>query len=435
MNIPEERRKKLLFVSYYVPPRPGVGTRRSQQLLKLLSSYGWDVTTVTATFNDTGVRQNAYIETNYTHVRENIKKMLGLSQTSTQEQFGLEIARFGEKKTLKQRIISAGFAISTYPDIQIGWLPHAVPTVRSLLATRAFDAMLSSSAPYTVNLIAALSRSLTVPWIADLRDLWTGIQTLNYSPLRAFLDTQLEAFALSRTQAITTVSQPWADYLQLRYERPTYNIPNAFDEDEWFDIPFGSMHRCTFAFAGQLYGARINFEPFLSAVRNLLDARQISASELAVNIYSGHDKYLEQQIALLGLGAVISLQTAVERLGIMRIERSADRLLLFLWDGPGTEGMVPGKLYEYLGARREVLAIGGPSESAVDGVLNVTGAGSRARYQTEIQDRIMEAIIQHRNCNVRLIDESRVAPFTARRMAKQFADALDEVVIRHHLGV
>ena len=47
-----------------------------------------------------------------------------------------------------------------------------------------------------------------------------------------------------------------------------------------------------------------------------------------------------------------------------RLQREADVLLLVRNEGPGYEAMVPGKLYEYLAARRPIVAMVGEGEAA-----------------------------------------------------------------------
>ena len=58
------------------------------------------------------------------------------------------------------------------------------------------------------------------------------------------------------------------------------------------------------------------------------------------------------------------------------MQKDADVLLLVRNEGPGYEAMVPGKLYEYLAARRPIVAMVGTSEAS--GLARACGAAVAA---------------------------------------------------------
>ena len=67
--------RRLLFVSYWVPPRMAIATVRSTHILTHLSRYGWDVTTVTARLENGG---ESFVQTGYWDVKGSIKRAFGL---------------------------------------------------------------------------------------------------------------------------------------------------------------------------------------------------------------------------------------------------------------------------------------------------------------------------------------------------------------------
>jgi hypothetical protein len=62
---------------------------------------------------------------------------------------------------------------------------------------------------------------------------------------------------------------------------------------------------------------------------------------------------------------------------------SSDALLLIVDDAPESHAIVPGKLFEYLGAGKPILAIA-PHGSAVERLLHQTGCGEVAE-RTELE--------------------------------------------------
>jgi hypothetical protein len=60
----------------------------------------------------------------------------------------------------------------------------------------------------------------------------------------------------------------------------------------------------------------------------------------------------------------IEICRPVPRAEILRIERAADALLLCRWANPRDDGIIPGKVFEYIGARRPILAVGSTTGEA-----------------------------------------------------------------------
>ena len=55
---------------------------------------------------------------------------------------------------------------------------------------------------------------------------------------------------------------------------------------------------------------------------------------------------------------LVAVHPQVPYLEAIAIQHRADVLLLMQWDDPREQGNVPGKLFEYLGARRPILGLG-----------------------------------------------------------------------------
>jgi hypothetical protein len=107
-----------------------------------------------------------------------------------------------------------------YPDAEKGWKSFAVKAGNELLQSEDIDVMISSSSPVTCHIIAKELKSRhNIPWVADLRDLWTQNHDYPYSSLRKLLETRLERKTLSAADALVTVSQPWAKKLEMLHMR------------------------------------------------------------------------------------------------------------------------------------------------------------------------------------------------------------------------
>jgi hypothetical protein len=107
----------------------------------------------------------------------------------------------------------------------------------------------------------------------------------------------------------------------------------------------------------------------------------------------------------------------------------AHALLLVVDDVPGAEGIVPGKVFEYIGARRPILAIA--PEGAVADLIRRTGAG-RVLARNDL-DAIGEAVAalyeQWKATGSTRFEgnEREVAAVSRRERTRQLASVLDEV--------
>jgi len=392
-------------------------------LIEYLPQHGWEVTVFTAALAGAG---EGVIQSEYLDMPEALKAAVGLRGKSAHGALGIAPAPRGLRRSPRQWAVAWGYRLTSYPDPHIGWLLPGKRALKAALARERFDAVLSSSPPFTTDLMLRLTRP-GIPWVADYRDLW-GDSGYYASRLRQHADRMLERWTLQRVSALTTVSEPMASLLRTRRSDVTVEvIPNAFDEREWRDVPFSQEERTTLVYAGQLFGGRRDPRPLFRAVSALIARGELSVQDLHIDLYSASEPWLSRAIAETNLEAVVRVKGVVSREDVMRAERRADRLLVLLWDGTNAEGILTGKLFEYLGAQRRIVATGGPQESALDRVLQATGAGTRANDEAAIAREVLDAVAEHRAGCVRRVDPAALAPYSAFEMARRFAGVLDRV--------
>ncbi len=373
------------------------------------------------------------VQTRYLDVRASAKRIFGIGDGSTHEALGATPAAHGAKRSLRQWAVDTGYVLAGYPDAIVGWLPYGRRAIGALLRSGRYDAVLSSSPPFTTNVMLG-SLHLNIPWVADFRDLWADTDA-HTSPIRRWLDARLEHWSLSRAAALTTISEPMAVSLRRRHPNVAVEVvPNAFDELEWSAYPFERNEHCTILYAGTFHAGRRDPSLLFSTLRAMLDRGVLHERDIRVDIYAPAEAWLRSLLEQHRLGNIVRVRGTVSRESVMKAERQADRLLVILWDGPGSEGTLTGKVFEYLGARRRIVAIGGPEHSSIDDLLLTTGSGRRYRSAEELEREIAEAIAEHRDGAVSIIDPSSVASYEAKAMARRFAEILDGVVRRGPLS-
>jgi glycosyltransferase involved in cell wall biosynthesis len=172
------------------------------------------------------------------------------------------------------------------------------------------------------------------------------------------LERRLERFTLSSAAGLVTVSEPLAEVLRGRHHRPTITVTNGFDPADYPETSHPATDGITLLYTGQLF-SRQDPSPLIRALA-LLDA-----SERQQVIVRFVGKFLAMQLAgplalaeSLGVRDRIELLPPVPYRDSLRMQRDADVLVQFSWNDPSQTGVLSGKLFEYIGARRPILLVG-----------------------------------------------------------------------------
>jgi len=416
--------KRALLLTYYVPPRAAIASVRIGHLLEHLPRYGWEVVPVTPDFGDTAYGANVRT-TSVVDFKAPVRRILGVkAHESTHERLGF--ASTGVRPpSLMRRAVALGYNVAEFANTRFGWLVPGSHAVARMLRNERFDAVISTSPPSATHLVAARVHG-HIPWIADLRDPWHRNDEMVFPAPLAALDRALEPRTFRTAAALTIVSEPLAARLRVRYPSiPVFAIPNAFSAREWDGVAFARPERATFMHPGQLYEGRRDPRPFFAALASLIADGSIEPGEIEVNFYGCTQPWLRAQIAAYGLDGIVRTYETLAREKILALERASSRLLLFLWDGPDEEGTYTGKLFEYLGARRKIIAVGGAPRMVIDDALARSGAGARYRDTATLRAAILDVVREHRAGFEAMVPSDAVAPFESVHLARQFARVLD----------
>lgn len=382
-----EPRKRVLIVTTAFPPNGSAGRFRPLKLLRLLPQRGWDVAILT-TSPEIGAdaRINSEIPPNSRVVRAWLPQVRDRliafakgwagERESRSANGGTTVSSSSQLPAWRRalRLISTwSAALGRYcmiPDIYMPWIPFAF--VKGLRLCRRWrpTVVLTTAPTFSTFIVGYALKAFTrTPWVADYRDLWSGdVLRQSIPPLRATLELRLERFLLRRADVILAVSEGYRHrLLSLHQERNPDRIrcvPNGTDcvsmgtDRDVLDV---TPQAGTFVYTGSLYETRSPLEFFTAFMR--LAASQPPASPAPKCILAGQ---IQPQVRA-ALEEVVG-PTSSERSPFLlsgqlthtesiRLQRSAFALLLFVNRGPTTGGTVPGKLYEYIAARRPILVV------------------------------------------------------------------------------
>ena len=258
--------------------------------------------------------------------------------------------------------------------------------------------------------------------------MWSDSPYREHGWIRRCLDTRLEKQTLRQADALVAVSPPWAELLGQRYEpRAVSWIPNGFDPDEFpREVPPAPSESFSITYTGTLYGGKRTPELLFAAVRELIDDGILPASRLRIHFYSPVEPWLPALVRRYDLSAVVQLHGFVPRAAAIRAQRESQLLLLLRWDSPGEAHVVSGKLFEYLGSRRPILALGGPPGVATE-ILTETRAGVHVTSRSRLRELLVTAFesFERYGSVPDAGDESAISMYNQIEMARKFAEVLE----------
>lgn len=231
-----------------------------------------------------------------------------------------------------------------------------------------FDAVYSTSPPESSHLAAlSIHRRTGLPWVADFRDPWMNLYLFKPpTPIHELVHRRQERRVCQKAHVVVTTE--WhEDHMKLACPNAVRvtRLSNGYDAAELAAIPDGRppRDRLRIVHAGMLTQKRTAI-PFLHGLHDLLLERPELRPRLEVLFVGAREDRNERAVGTLGLHGVVRFLDTLPHDETLRLEKHSHILLLIKHANPDYDGMVPGKLYEYIGLRRPVLAIAPDGEAA-----------------------------------------------------------------------
>ena len=419
--------KKVLIIAHLSHASP-----RIPGLAKYLPEFGWQPIILTTPFYKEPNLQCRIIETGYIDVLGYWKRLFRLNPD---EHIGRELRRrFSITYTnyFAEILFTLGGAIVDYPDLERGWKPFAVRAASEFLQNEDMDAMISSSSPVTSHIIAnELKNKFKIPWIADLRDLWTQNHNYRNVPIRKLIDKRLELKTLLPADALVTVSLPWAEKLRTFHRREAvYTITNGFDPDKINIGQIDSISKFTITYTGNIYTEGQDSSKFFAALRDLISDGTIDSKEVEVRFYGPRIEWLDKEVYRYGLSSIVKQYGRVSQQIAIEKQRESKLLLLLNWEDQVEKGVYPLKIFEYLAAQRPILATGGFGSDVVEKLLDETKSGIYAQSVEDIKNVLRELYSEYK-CRGKITyngDIKKINKYSYRDMARKFAEVLDSLI-------
>lgn len=395
-------KKKLLLITYYWPPCGGVAVQRWLKHVKYLQEFGWDVVVYTADGADYPSKDEtleAEIPEGVEVIRQPIWEPYGLYRKFTgrkkEEKMQSGFSPQSNTQSLPQR--AAVFVRSNFfiPDARRFWIRPSVKFLRQWLKDNHVDAIASNGTPHTDHLIAlALKReNPDLPWLADFRDPWTGIdyfEQLNLTPRALATHKKQEKAVMSTADVVTTVSWTWQkDFEKISGRKNVEVVTNGYDAPQFTGQVTPDGHFSLYH-TGVL-GKDRNYPSLWRALQTLVAEEDGFAADFKLVLIGETDPEAAHGLEIHGLTDHLERHPFLPHDEVIRRIRGGQLLLLLINQAHDAPGRLPSKLYEYLGAKRPVLAIS-PLRGDAARILSETSAGEM--FLTDEEDGIREYLRQ-----------------------------------------
>ena len=327
------------------------------------------------------------------------------------------------------------------PDDYQPWVKEATRECLRICAERKIDAIYTTLPPFSTAFAGHdLRRATGLPWLVDYRDLWYGDVLREWLPeWRKRLELRIEKRLLRAADVIITVSEPKTEYMKKQHASLTARwetLTNGYDEDIYAGRrrtrQFG-QGPIEFVYTGRLFKNRRGYA-FAEALGQLHQSNPELVKNVRVRILGGlepkirtrYDEILSQYGIphLYDFAGDVSYDTAMEA------QINCDYLLLIVDTGETSDGVIPGKLFEYVAARRPIFALCDPG--ATQQIIERAGLGkavpaeSISICKSMLQEWLSRPVPENVDA-----DNDYLAQFDRRAITKRLANLLDEVVTAH----
>ncbi|MEP0213071.1 MAG: glycosyltransferase family 4 protein [Cellulophaga sp.] len=377
--------QKVLIIAYYWPPAGGPGVQRWLKFVTYLRDFNIEPVVYVPENPSYPIVDTSFVN----EIPDGIK----IYKHKINEPYGW--ASFLSKNKTKK--ISSGLIQSKnqsviekillwvrgnffIPDARKNWVKPSVTYLTSVLKEEQINTVITTGPPHSVHLIGLkLKEKLGVNWVADFRDPWTSIgyhKKLKLSKASAKKHKYLEHLVLNSADSIIVTSNTTKTEFKEITTKPIEVITNGFDGAISSGVALDAMF--TISHIGSLLTGR-NPENLWQALSELCNENEEFKNSLSLQFIGVVSEDVLETIYKYNLKSYVNLIGYVSHTEALAYQEKSQVLLLSEIDSADTIGIIAGKLFEYMRAKRPILAIG-PKGWEVSTIIKETNTGVAFSY-------------------------------------------------------
>ncbi len=452
--------KRILLISYYFAPQNTIGAIRPTKMAKYLERMGYEVTVICGgglddkqdptLQRDLKSLKDVHILREWNPLRDHAAKKAAQTGGATAraavkplpdtEEMGASIS--AKLVSLLKRVVGkvidkVYLYLAWVSDRHFGHL--AKREIRSLEGI--YDCVFSSYSTFSVHEAARYAQKTgkAGKWIADFRDEVNLFFWWQNGRARRYTD-----MVRRHADLITAVSYGVLDMMDM--EETGRVLTNGFDREDLPAAACGESRQdgklrvayCGYISEGRKNAPHRDLSPMMQTLRALIDEGVLEKEQLLL-VYAGSQGALFEAVAAAsGLESCVENHGMVSRQESIRLQLTADLLLMASWHMTGRKGILTGKLFEYMMMEKPVICCmsGDLTGSDVKGVLENTGIGfcyEQAGGEADkaaLKDFVAEMIRRHHQ-QLPLLDSARgeaLNTFAYPELAGKLASWIEEQI-------
>lgn len=427
--------KRVLIISYYWIPSGGAGVQRWVKITKYIRDFGYEPIIYTPENPeypsiDESLKKDipANIEVLKTPIWEpyNLyRKISGRQNQAINAGFISE----NKKQNWKDKLsiwVRGNFLI---PDPRRFWIRPSIHFLTEYINNHPVDAIITTGPPHSMHMIGlGLKKNFPkLPWIADFRDPWTNIDFYKELNLTWFADKihkRLEKKVIQTANSIVVVSNGMKEEYQLMQPNHIQVISNGYDQSDVLETDVKMDQGFSISHIGTLNAAR-NPNTVWKVLSEICSKNVNFKSDLQIQLVGKVDFSVLESIRQNNLTENLIKIDYLSHSEAIAKQQSSQVLMLLINQSGNAKGILTGKFFEYLAAKRPILAVG-PTDGDAAVVLAETQAGTMVDFSDEkaTKDAILEFYNRYKT-NTLKIESQSIERFSRRSLTGELAKLLD----------
>ena len=412
---------KVLIITYYWPPAGGSGVQRWLKFVKYLQ--GFNIQPIVYTISNP--RYPTIDDSLLNEIPENIEVLkhpiweptdLLFWKRELQQEGGISNA----SKNSFLSFIRGNFFI---PDPKLFWIKPSVKYLQSYLNKNDVDVIISTGPPHSMHLIAEkLHQKNDVKWLADFRDPWSDIYYNKDFKELSFVknrNKKLEKSVLKKADCVLTVSNALKKEFS-KYANRVEVVTNGFDDDFLEPSKVLLDKKFTISYIG-LLPKQSNPENLFRVLQVLCSQHKDFEKDLQLNFIGDISDVVKTAVCNNKLKENTRFIDYVDHTKAIEYQQKAQVLLLLIPNVKKCKGILTGKLFEYLSAKRPILAIG-PEDGDLADVIEDTNAGVIVDFDNDdkLSSEILKLYHQYKKGNLE-VDSKNTNKYHRKELTKKVA--------------
>ena len=431
LNYTMSSKKKVLIITYYWPPSGGSGVQRWLKFSKYLRDFNIEPVIYTID-NPSYPIKDTSLESEIPLGLEVLKQPI-FEPNSFLSIFGnnkkKESAGFlNPNPTLLGRFFQYVRANYFIPDARKFWIKPSVKFLSNYLKNNEIEVVITTGPPHSMHIIGlALRDKFKIKWISDFRDPWTEIDYFQQLPLTKKANKkhhQLEQEVLEKSDMVIVVGET----MKKKFLKHNHNIEvltNGFDSYEnsltiELDSNFSITH------VGLMNADRnptILWEVLYEISSENIDFK----NNLRIKFIGKIDDTVIQDIQVFNPKNIVRIPY-LDHEEVRKYQASSQVLLLSINQVLSAKGIITGKIFEYLQAKRPILGIG-PEDGDAAAILKKTNAGNIVGFNNKVELKAAVLKLYKDFKEEKLFVKSiNIEQFHRKNITRQLAQVIKKVV-------